>query len=227
MDKIVFVGFDEPGSARRPEGLVDELVGLDRLRHPGIALQHQDREATEELRRGHLPEHHVVAMLSVWTTSADDPALHDVARRLAPRVAAYLVDETVPRWEADEPAPGAVTLTSLLHRPSSSSVQGFLDHWFDVHLPMSLRIHPQWTYVANVVSEALTPGAPAADAICEEGFRDVADVLDPTRFFGGDGGDWRANRRTIGIDVPLFVDQVRSVSTIMREERLRPLPVRG
>jgi hypothetical protein len=227
VEKLVFVGFDEPRSDRRPEDLAAELVALDHVRHPGIALQLEDRAATEELRRGHLPEHHVVAMLAVWTDSTDDPALHHIARRLAPRVAAYLVDETIPRWEANEPAAGAVTLTSLLHRPPSLSVQEFLDHWFEVHLPMSLRIHPQWTYVANVVSEALTPSAPAADAICEEGFRDVADVLDPTRFFGGDGGDWRANRRTIGADVPLFVDQVRSVSTIMREERLRPLPVRG
>jgi hypothetical protein len=227
VEKVVFVGFDEPDSARRPQDVLEALAALDDVRHPGIALQHEDRAATAELRRGHVAEQHLVAMLSVWTNAREDGALRDVAAGLAPRVAAYLVDEKVPCWARPERAPDGVTLTSLLHRPAGLSHGAFLDHWFEVHLPMSLRIHPQWTYVANVVTEVLTPGAPDADAICEEGFRDVADVLAPERFFGADGGDWRANRRTIGGDVPLFVDQVRSVSTVMREDRLRSVPGPG
>jgi len=95
-------------------------------------------------------------------------------------------------------------------------------------MPMSLRIHPQHTYVRNVVSRVLTPDAPVVDAICEEGFADVDDVLDQTRFFGADAAepDWRRSRATIGEDIPHFLDPERTMTSILREHRLRDLPSR-
>ena len=120
------------------------------------------------------------------------------------------------------PQPG-VLVTSLLHRAPSLSRDEFVAHWRDVHQPMSLRIHPQHTYVRNVVARVVEPASPQFDAVCEEGFASVDDVVDRSRFFGADvtGTTWRENATTIGDDIPLFLDVRRTEATITREYRLR------
>jgi len=233
MEKVIFAALEDgDGASGDCDGLVDraaERLGADR--YPDVSVQVLDREASDQwqLRR----QSHAVALVSVWTECADDVGeVEKLVSEVSPRYAGFVVTESVPRWRpprgegAAEPQPG-VTVSSLLCRAPSLTRDAFVRHWIDVHMPMSLRIHPQWTYVRNVVTRVLTPDAPAVDAICEEGFAEVDDVVDPSRFYGADPGTpWQKGKVEIGEDVPKFLDPARNRTSIMREYRLRDFRAR-
>ncbi len=235
MEKVVYVVYldidsapFEPDRIRRTAA--DLVRSLDADRYPDVALQVEDHDATSRWQ-GPTPAsgRRVAAILSAWTECADD--VEDLERAvvaLSPHVAGFVVTESVPRWRTErttsvtDTQPGVI-VTSLLCRAPVMSRDEFVAHWRDVHQPMSLRIHPQWRYVRNVVSRVLTSGAPEIDAVCEEGFESVDDVLDPQRFFGADvsTATWQDNVRTIRDDIPQFLDPARTTATIMREVRVR------
>ena len=221
---MVGVANGEPAAdPRLDDHLVDRAGLLDADRYPAVAVQVIDREASETWWGASPPPTRLLVVLSAWVECGDDAdelvaVVAGSCRGAGTSTAAVVVTETVPRWEA---APSAV-LTALLHRRDGSTHDEFVDHWRDGHQPLSFRIHPQCTYVRNDVSRRVL-GESSFDAICDEGVRDVADVLDPARFYGADGGDWKANRRVIGADVPKFLDPATTAS-IMRETRIRDLP---
>jgi hypothetical protein len=232
VEKVIFAALerDESGSCDAA-GLIEaaaERLGAER--YPDVSVQVEDREANDRWRGDRPPPQcRAVATLAVWTECADDVGdVEKLISEVSPRYAGFVVTEAVPRWRAPrsassaEPQPG-VTVTSLLTRAPSLTGDQFLQHWYDVHMPMSLRIHPQWTYVRNVVSRVLTLGAPTVDAICEEGFPEVDDVLEPSRFYGADSPStpWKQGRVEIGEDVPKFLDPAQTMTSIMREYRLR------
>lgn len=235
MEKVVFIAFAiddapslDPGATRR---FNEELLrSLDPIIYPEVSLQVEDGDATMRwMKRVRPLARRVGAVLSTWTECADNAGDVEAAiARLSDDYAGYVVTESVPRWQTDRSAsavearPG-VLVTSLLCRAPLLTRDEFVAHWRLVHQPMSLRIHPQWTYVRNVVARVLTPDAPEIDALCEEGFAHVDDVIDPARFYGGDVSHttWKENGRTIGNDVPLFLDTTHTSSTITREYRLR------
>jgi hypothetical protein len=205
------------------------LAGLDERLFPGLSLQVEDHENTQRWQRQTRPlARRVAVSLAGWAEDGDDVSpITAIIGEVWSNHSACVVTETVPRWRTDratsatEAQPG-VTVTSLLHRRPDITPVEFVTHWRDVHQPMSLRIHPQHTYVRNLVTRAAVAAPPPFDAICEEGFASVDDVLDPSRFFGADpGAPWKDNARTIGDDVPLFLDTEHTVATIMREYRLR------
>jgi len=205
------------------------LASLDELAFPGVALQVEDHDATERWQRWSRPlARRVAGSLAVWAEDGDDvSAITATVSQWWPDHTVFVVTETVPRWHTDratsarEPRPGVIVTSLLYRRPDTTPVE-FAAHWREVHQPMSLRIHPQHTYVRNLVTRAVAPEPPGFDAICEEGFASVDDVLEPSRFFGADPtAPWQDNARTIGDDVPLFLDTDHTVATIMREYRLR------
>ena len=160
---------------------------------------------------------------SAQTTYSD---VEQVVSAISSDYAGFVVTEAMPKGRSTgfvssiDPQPG-LKVTSLLCRAPSLTHDKFLSHWYEVHMPMSLRIHPQWTYARNVITRTLTPGSPDSDAVCEEGFEHLNDVLDPQCFYGADGHTWVQNRSTIGDDVVKFLDRSRSLTSIMREYRLR------
>ena len=60
----------------------------------------------------------------------------------------------------------------------------FIDRWHNSHTPLSLRIHPLWNYVRNVVETLLTDQTAPFEGIVEENFKTSSDLLNPFRFFG-------------------------------------------
>ena len=214
------------------------LRDLDGATYPGLSLQVEDHETNTRWQRGRVPARRVAASLAVWTEDGD--VVDEITAIVADAwtdFAVCAVTETVPRWRTDratsatDPQPGVI-VTSLLYRKPSMTHREFYVHWRDVHQPMSLRIHPQHTYVRNLVTRTPAPAdpqfdAPRFDAVCEEGFASVDDVLEPSRFYGADLTDarrdegWPPNAKTIGGDVLLFLDTDHTVATIMREYRLR------
>ncbi len=232
---VGYLAGDAP--ATDPQVIVDLsqrlLRDLDATTYPGLSLQVEDYETTTRWQRGRVPARRVAASLAVWTEDGD--VVDDITRSFADvwsDLNSCVVTETVPRWRTDratsatEPQPGVI-VTSLLYRKASMSPHDFYVHWRDVHQPMSLRIHPQHTYVRNLVTRTAAPTDPQFDAVCEEGFASVDDVLEPSRFYGADLTDatreagWPDNAKTIGGDVVLFLDTDHTVATIMREYRLR------
>lgn len=133
-----------------------------------------------------------IALFSIWPREGDDDA-SAWADAIDPEgrasVAGYRVDESVPvayqqTWEDGQTTPGVGILTIFRRRPGLDD-ETFLARWHGGHTPMSLEIHPLYAYVRNVVGAPVVEGSPPCDAIVQEHFRHPADLLDPTRFFGG------------------------------------------
>jgi hypothetical protein len=101
---------------------------------------------------------------------------------------AYQVKEALPvsynkNWEDKNATPGVCLLT-LFSRKKGIDFDTFIDRWHNSHTPLSLRIHPLWNYVRNVVESPLTDQSKNFEGIVEENFRTEADLLNPFRFFG-------------------------------------------
>jgi hypothetical protein len=101
---------------------------------------------------------------------------------------AYRVTEALPvayqkSWKDGEPTPGVCLLT-LFSRKKSIGYDTFINRWHNGHTPLSLRIHPLWNYVRNVINERIYEDSARFDGIVEEQVRKSTDLLNPFRFFG-------------------------------------------
>ena len=130
------------------------------------------------------------ACLSLWLDCLDTRgSIEAELRTIAPRLAGYLVTESVPMrcpdrdWPDGTRSPG-VTLWTAFPKPERVTDEQFYAHWHGSHTPLSFEIHPLWEYVRNAVARPLTAGAPPYRAIVEERFRTLEDLIDPMRFFG-------------------------------------------
>jgi hypothetical protein len=155
-----------------------------------------------------------VAVVSWWSDEAA-PARHPGFS-----VQAYDVEEAVPRayertWPDGERSPGVNLLTLFSRRPGLDDAT-FFARWHDGHTPLSLEIHPLWAYVRNVVREPLD-GAPPLDGIVEEQFRSAADLLRPTRMYGGGLLRTLRNMVRVGVDIHGFMD-LRSMEVFLATE---------
>jgi hypothetical protein len=86
-------------------------------------------------------------------------------------------------WEDGKVTPGACLLTLFSSR-KNIDYETFIDRWHNSHTPLSLRFHPLWNYVRNVVNEKISENSQLFDGIVEEQVRERADLLNPFRFFG-------------------------------------------
>ena len=161
-------------------------------------------------------------VVSFWLGCVDDrPAYEPVLRDSAARIAGYLVTESVPRdfdrrtWPDGARSPG-VKLISVFEQPARLSRDEFIARWHGSHTPLSLEIHPLWRYVRNVVARPLTPGAPSYAGIVEEHVRELADLTDPARFYGGKE-HMAANMRRVLEDARSFLDLERVASVVASE----------
>jgi hypothetical protein len=133
----------------------------------------------------------VAGLVSVRVEKNEEaPAYVRALQATGAHTAGYAVDEAIPldydarSWRDGEATPGAKQVTLLRRKPDLSHDE-FLHRWHDVHTPLALEVHPLWAYNRNVVTSALTPQAPAYDGIVELIFREVRDLVEPMRFFGG------------------------------------------
>ena len=103
-------------------------------------------------------------------------------------VGAYEVEEAVPveykqTWEMGEVTPGVCLLT-LFHSKKNIEYDTFIDRWHNSHTPLSLRLHPLWNYIRNVVKRPITEDSVWYDGIVEEQVRTRDELLNPFIFFG-------------------------------------------
>ena len=168
----------------------------------------------------------ISACVSVWLESQDArPALEATLAGVASKVHGYLVTESVPlrcpdrTWPDGGRSPG-VTLWTAFPKPERLTDDAFFAHWYGSHTPLSFEIHPLWQYVRNAVARPLTPGAKPFRAIVEERFRSLDEILDFTRFFGGD----LANIRRVTDDLAAFTEMATMNTTPMSEFIVRSEP---
>lgn len=125
---------------------------------------------------------------------------------------AYLA-EPHQQWDRIGGTPEVTRLVFVQRHPSLSH-DAFVEHWTTVHAPLAKAHHPGLgRYVQHVITEALTPDAPAFDGMAELGFATRADLRD--RMYDSDEGralvaadvdsflDLTGGRRLTGSDVPL------------------------
>jgi len=126
-----------------------------------------------------------IAAISVY--KKEQTAIHSL-RTIEGFYGAYRVEEALPvsyhkDWKDGEPTPGVCLLT-LFSKKKGIDYETFINRWHNGHTPLSLRIHPLWNYVRNVVRESLSEEQVWFDGIVEEQVRKESDLLNPFKFFG-------------------------------------------
>ncbi|HTO70561.1 MAG TPA: hypothetical protein VMR31_11925 [Myxococcota bacterium] len=226
MEKLVYLMWRDAGEertafAKRLVGTVGpKLVANGALQ---VVVNAADADAdlgrTVPIRdRG--PE--FAGVVSFWLGSVDDRTGHEsLLRDSAATAAGYLVTESVPRdfdrrtWPNGARSPG-VKLVSVFPKPDRLGRDEFIARWHGSHTPLSLEVHPLWRYVRNAVARPLTEGAPPYAGIVEEHMRELADLTDPARFYGG-ADEMQANMKRILDDAKSFLDLERVASVVASE----------
>jgi hypothetical protein len=226
MEKLVYLLWRDPtlsenAFAERLERSVGQKLAAAGARAVAVSWAHASADLGGSVPiRETGSEFHGLA--SFWLPCVDDaPAYEPILRDAAVRLAGYLVTESVPRdfdartWPDGTRSPGKKLIT-VFEQPARLTRDEFIARWHGSHTPLSLEIHPMWRYVRNVVARPLTPGAPGYAGIVEEHFRELADITDPERFYGGKE-KLAANLKRVIDDVRTFLDLERVTSVVASE----------
>lgn len=165
------------------------VADLLELELPGLALNVRDDVVRNSLMTLTTLDPPVVGFVTVWAHQSYGEPVTAALTRLtakADQVAAYLVTESVP-LPPPVTAPGARTdgfaNIALLRRPADLDDETWRQRWHIDHTPVAIETQSTFGYTQNAVVRALTPAAPAIDAIVEELFPEAA-VTDLHAFFG-------------------------------------------
>jgi hypothetical protein len=162
----------------------------------------------------------VRSVVSIWVDAYDrrDP-YEELLAAHSSRIAGYLVTESMytdyggnrwsaPRaWPDGQRSPGILTVT-LLQQKRGTSYEEWVHFWHTRQSPMSETIQPRARYVRNSVARAVTADAPPYLGIVEEAWPTVEDLIDPMRFYCGDGDPERmeANIQTMLTHIATLLD---------------------
>ena len=212
---------------RRPEAfrtiVFDEIIPLILAFNPaGLKVSITDlprpKVTVLPLRKNNL------ALISVWTESADAP--NDWCKKLPAgfTVHGYEIDESTPvahdkDWPDGQASPGVILLTLLRQNPKLSYDE-FMHEWHGRHTPKAMRIHPFWNYIRNVIKDSVVPGSPEFQGIVEEHFRTRADCTNPVRMFGGPV-KFIPHMIEVGLHARHFLDLKRTENYLLSETIIR------
>ncbi|PXX01636.1 EthD domain-containing protein [Mycolicibacterium moriokaense] len=238
MEKVVYVATRSADDAAPDAAAIltdaREVFAANRFRGVSVHLPRRDVEVERDRVRGTVLTQmsggaavpRLVAVVSLWVDCADDLlGAEQFLAGFSHEVSGYAVTEAVSRWWAgpDGPPTQGVNAVTLMRRNPAMTQDQFLRHWAQVHMPISLRYHPQWRYIRNaVVRTVVGDKERAPHAIAEEGFATPGDLIDPMKFYGvTDGTDetLAANKKIVFEDVPVFLD-VSATATFVTEEHV-------
>ena len=151
------------------------------------------------------------ALVSFFINSARDIASYiEILNQTGARIAGYEVMESTPLPNR-EPAngkrsPGFTQLAFFTRLPGQSR-EDFLRIWLESHTKVAIETQSTFFYQQNPVVRALTPEAPASDAIVEESFPETA-MRDWQIYFDSVGSDEKlaANRARMSESCVRFID---------------------
>ncbi len=165
-------------------------------------------------------------MISLWSEEGLTPEASTLeAMKTLGQVWSYAVDESAPvqyqrDWPNESDSPGVVLLTLLKKNPNIS-YDDFMHEWHGRHTPKAMRIHPMWNYIRNVTLERLQPDSPAFEGFVEEHYRQLSDVTNPIKMFGGGFFTWIKNIIEVGLHVKTFLDLPNLENYLMSEYHIR------
>jgi len=231
VEKLCYVVWKPPavsGAAFRDALLRDAVPALRARGATRISVLVADEHA-EAVQKARITREGepIGGLVSLWLDCVDThPQIEAVLREHAPRLAGYLVTESVVLSNTTHSAaPGertpGVTLLALLEKPERLSFEDWIAIWHGQHSPLALEIQCTYLYVRNVVVRALTPDAPPWRGIVEEGFPAEA-VTDPMLWYkaGGDPHKMRENLGRMIASVRAFLDIERVESHPLTEYRI-------
>lgn len=135
-------------------------------------------------------------LLSLWVHSARerDP-IEKLLSSHCENYCGYLVTESEPLKPAEVEGERGDGMNQVvfLKRPDRLARGEWLQLWLDRHTPVAMATQSTFAYRQNLVVRALTPQAPAIDAIVEEAF--PADAMTSRRAFHGVDTDAEADAR--------------------------------
>jgi hypothetical protein len=171
--------------------VADELLALGPA---GLAINVRDATVRDSLMTLTTLDPPVVAVVSLWTQQSYGSQVADAVELLQKHcrlVAAYLVTESVPLQppavESGRRTTGLANI-ALLRRPDGLDEATWLERWHIGHTPVAIETQSTFGYTQNAVVRALSPDAPAIDAIVEELFPLEA-ISDLHAFFGAADDD--------------------------------------
>jgi hypothetical protein len=225
---VVWKPTDRSGSAFRDALLRDVVPALHARGATKLTVLTADEhaEAVQKARITRMDEP-IAGLVTLWLDCVDaHPQIEAILREHAPRIAGYLVTESVVlpntthRGVSGKRTPG-VTLLALLEKPERLDFDAWIATWHGQHSPLALEIQCTYLYVRNVVLRALTADAPPWRGIVEEGFPAEA-VTDPMLWYKADG-DPKKMRENLGrmiASVQAFLDIDRVESHPLSEYRI-------
>jgi uncharacterized protein (TIGR02118 family) len=149
------------------------------------------------------------AVIETWCQPNADPSSSGMAvggQCQIYRVAEFTHKQYQRDWPDGQRSPGVKSFY-LAGRHPSMTHEEMARYWGEQHAPLALRIHiGMWRYTRNVVSAALTPGAPDWDGMAILHFRTAEDLRE--RFY-----DSEAGRRAIAEDVAKFSGAGKALHT--------------
>lgn len=181
MEKVIYLAWRDPAapvpawSAALRGPVTDRLVAGGAH---GVQVNVADGAVAGAVMRLAALDPQPEAAVGVWVDSARDGArrpLDDALATACPRVAAYLVTESVPLATKARPAArgertAGFANVALLRRPAHMTFAEWIDAWHNGHTDVAIETQSTFGYVQNVVARPLIPGAPAVDGIVEELF---------------------------------------------------------
>lgn len=198
MQKVIYLLWRDPRQslAALNGWLRDEAAGkLLSAGARGLTLNLQDEAVKDAERvRQVCLRPQMEAVVQVWMDSAIERFRKPFDEALLAggvRLAAYLVNESTPIVNTRHPprtgqrTEGFAQL-AFFPRPPRLTYEGWLEIWQRDHTKVAIDTQDNFYYAQNVVARALTPGAPAIDAIVEECFPGSA-MADPMAFFAAAG----------------------------------------
>jgi hypothetical protein len=224
MQKLVYVVWRPYGLGAadfREQLMADAVPRILKSDFPAVRVNVADIDATfgvpVRYREGTL-----AGLLCVQTRTMEERRVIEKALQpMTSRLAGYAVQEDVAKardartWGDGERTPGA-KLVTLFRKAPQLSREEFMRHWTEVHTPLALEVHPQWSFVRHVVVEVLNADAPPYDGIVEEQCRQLEDITDAERYFGSP-----KNIKRIVDSARKFLDMNGVESHIMSEYVLR------
>lgn len=171
---------------RRQAAPALEALGCQRLKMALADIPSPPDDPYEAMKRG-APS----AYVSFWLNSAyfwrhaDAVLAQFVDRRAGFAVAESVILPNTRVAPSGQPNPGALQVAAFASLPDLSRPQ-FLRNWLEDHTAVAVETQSTTSYTQNIITRALTAGAPAWEAIVEECFPKAA-LTDRHIYFASGG----------------------------------------
>lgn len=235
MEKLVFIlrRSDVDATESWCESLRTTVAArLVELGVAGVTVYVRDAPVQSALMRMVTLDPPIAAAVTVWVEQSHGPeatATADILAEFATAAHSYLVTESVP-LRLDDSVPtrteGFGNL-AFLRRPAELTPDEWLRDWQGRHTAVAIETQSTFGYTQNVVVRAITPDAPAIDAIVEEQFP-LAALTDPLVWYGArDAAEFQDRvRRMLDSVARIGADRDLDTVSASRYPVLQPFSIR-